>query len=792
MDKQEITALIKESEEFIKDIIKKKYCHPGESSWEDVVNRFRNGLKEDEEIWKAGSLTDLSKTIPDLMQQKKYIPAGSVLYGYKHPGNVSLSNCYYNPITHDSIEGIYEFLKKQARTYSWRGGVGTDISILRPKDTKVNNSAITSSGSVSFMPLLSESTNTIGQNGRRGAHIIIHSDWHPDIIDFVKCKSKPEEVFDYDFINKYLPHVYYANISVKLSDQFFKAVENDADWELKFPDIAADKDFYDKYWNGDLDEWIALGGKVKVYKVVKARELLDLIAESAWKGAEPGVLYWDQAIKFTPLAMIPEYKPKGVNPCGEQILGDWQNCNLHAINLSAYVSNPFTKDAKFEIESFLKDIISVYEFGDYIVSINTHPLEEQQTTDEAIRKVGIEFTALADMLAMLGIKYGSNESLSLIGDILLKANEVVIEANIKLAKSKGRAPVFEKEHNRKLFANSPFFKRLANESVKIKKLLPEIKEYGLRNAAWFNNGPTGSVSIVANNCTSGIEPLFKLAYMRRSRLLNKETTVIHLPLMLHIANINEEDLDNIDLKSLKKKYNYVEADELKPIDRIKMQATLQKYFTDSISSTVNLPETAAIDDVKQIYIEGWKHGLKGITIYRAGSLDGILESLDKKDNIGTDEKPVKIKIPPERDSFTYTMLWKRTKIYITVPYVNDKLVEIFAKLPPEASYDEKGNKSIQLKLEREANWTALCRVISTGLKYNVPTFELIKALDKSSNVVGDLPNILARTLKKSISKITTEESTTVKGEVCPICGAKTLVQEGGCKICKSCGYSKCE
>ena len=498
---EEIEKLIQESEEFINSVIQKKYCHPGESSWEDVCKRFKNTLEKDKDSF---TKEDFAERIYSRMLEKKFIPAGSVLFGFgKNDRNISMSNCYFIPIEHDSIEGIYDFLKRQARTYSWRGGVGTDISILRPKGTKVNNSAVTSSGAVSFMPLLSESTNTIGQNGRRGAHLISINDWHPDVLDFIKCKTKSEEVFDYDYINGYLPNVYYANISVKLSDKFFEAYEKDEDWSLIFPDIEKDKEAYEEKWNGDIEEWKQSGGSVKEYKRVKAKDMLKQIAQSAWQGAEPGVLYWDNVLKDTPWSAIYDYRAAGVNPCGEECLPGFPkngkiisgNCNLHAIVLYRYVKNPFTKEASFDFNSLKEDIPYFLEFGDYIIDVNKHPLPEQTETDKFMRKVGIEFTGLGDTLAMLGMKYGSDEALMFIDELFKFVNKELFKASIELAKQKGHAPIFDDVSNFTNFIGSSFIQRTIGtlDEDETQTILNDLKKYRLRNSAWTTAGPTGCV-----------------------------------------------------------------------------------------------------------------------------------------------------------------------------------------------------------------------------------------------------------------------------------------------------------
>lgn len=817
MNRKEVEALIKESEEFIGSMINRKYCHKnkGEETWADIVFRFKTGLEEDEQIWKpkSGDYPELDREIPRLMKEKKVIAAGSILFGYRYSGNVSLSNCYFIPIEQDSIEGIFEFMKKQARTYSWRGGVGTDISILRPKDTPVHNAALSSSGSVSFMPLLSETTNTIGQNGRRGAHIITEWDWHPDIMNFIKCKSKPEEVFDYDFINDYLPHVYYANISVKLSDDFFKAVQEDKNWKFIFPDTSYKN--YDKEWDGDIRAWKKAGKPIREYGKIRARDMLKEIAESAWKGAEPGVLYWDNVLNGTPLSALPGYEPRGVNPCGEQILSSWGNCLLVAVNLSKYVKDPYTEDAELLEEELLKDLRSVYAFADYIIDINQHPLPEQNKTDKELRKVGLEFTGLADMLAMLGLIYGSDESIALLDDLFGKINRRLIEYNVEFAEIKGCAPVFNTKTNRKRFLAHPFMKRAFKGMDKetAKNLKERIMEYGLRNSAWLNNGPTGSVSIIADNCSSGIEPVFQLVYKRKSRLLDKEVTIVHLPLLKYLAENAPQDLD-LPKDKLKEKYHYVEAEDVDYRARVRVQAVLQKHFTDSISSTTNLPADVTPEQIYDLYLYGWQQGLKGITVFRSGSMQGVLEKVDEANNDNNKDEVEKfesyaysalseIPLLDEEVGRRYIIRWKGAKVYTIVIHDEDTgmPIEIFAQLPIEAGMDSNGMFRQELYIESLGYWQLITRLLSLCFRRGVPLEEVKKQLRKCSFSIAHLPAQIARILNKyplleeaviPDEELELDDSVEEAGQKCPVCGEMKLVREAGCEKCLACGYSKCE
>ncbi|MGB9674613.1 MAG: adenosylcobalamin-dependent ribonucleoside-diphosphate reductase [Nanopusillaceae archaeon] len=503
----------KENDMFIETIIRKKYCHDNENSLKDIKERFRKVLS------KVKDFTDVDYFI-DEMLFNTFIPGGSIIYGFGSEKNISMSNCYYIPILEDSIEGISKAMSENMKVFSWRGGVGNSFEILRPKGSPVNNAAKTSTGSVSFMPLFSNATQTIGQNGRRGASIFSHAIWHPDILDFIKSKAHPEEVFEKDLLNNTLPKITGANISVKLTDEFMKAVENDDDWNLVFPDL---KDPNYSSWNGDIKEW---KGSIKVYKTVKARDLMKLIAESAWNYAEPGVLYWDTVVNNTPMSVIPQLKPRGVNPCGEEILADYDSCNLGAMVLYKFVKNPYTPKASFDYERFKKDVQLAVEFMDIVLDMNKHPLKEQNEINMYGRKIGLGITGLADMLAMSNEIYGSDSSLNLVRDVLSRKAIYEVDKSISLAITKGMCPALTNSKLRTEFSKHKYFKNLENISKKagiVSYNIPDkIKTYGLRNISLSTIAPTGTISIVMGNCTSGIEPLFSFEYYRKSNLIDKK------------------------------------------------------------------------------------------------------------------------------------------------------------------------------------------------------------------------------------------------------------------------------
>lgn len=299
-------TLVSDGKEFIDNVIRKKYLLYDEKDYDEIINnRFIPSIEKN---------TDASrlKYIKEMLLEKRVVPAGSISFGLGNEKvKCSLSNCYYIPIKEDSIEAIYECCGKIARTFSYRGGVGIDISILRPKHSKVKNAALSSTGAVSFMPTFSDTSHTIGQNGRRGALIITIDIRHPDVLDFIWCKSKPEHVFGKDILTGKIPDVSNANISIKLTNDFMEAVEKDREWTFLFPDYHSDE--YSE-WNGNYDEWIEKGYKLDKYHSVNAKDLLKQIAEAAWISGDPGISYWDNVIKWTPTSFDPLLKPRGFNP----------------------------------------------------------------------------------------------------------------------------------------------------------------------------------------------------------------------------------------------------------------------------------------------------------------------------------------------------------------------------------------------------------------------------------------------------------------------------------------------
>ena len=559
-----------EMDELQQSIWTNKYQYNNES-FDEWINRVSGG----------------NEKIGQLIRDRKFLFAGRILANRGLPKdgiNVTYSNCYVLQPPQDNIESIFDTAKYIARTFSYGGGVGIDISNLRPKGAKVHNAAKTTTGAVSFMDLYSMATGLIGQKGRRGALMISMDVNHPDIEDFIDIKT------DLDRVTK-------ANISVRINDEFMDAVLNKTMYECKF---------------------IVNSGQEVITKEVDAHKLFMKLITNNWDYAEPGILFWDKIENNHLLSADKEFKYAGVNPCAEEPLPAGGSCLLGSINLSEFVTEPFTQHATFDNDKFKECV------RDCVVGLNEvleeglplHPLEQQKESVSKYRQIGLGVMGIADMLIKLGIRYGSDEAVKLCEELSnMMLNEAVKQSAL-LAKEYGP---FEK-YNEEVIFNSKFF--INNISDEVKEL---VREYGLRNSQLLTIPPTGSISTMLG-ISGGIEPIFNLSYFRKTESVHDEDVVykVYTQVVKEYMDINgisnEEDLGDI----------FVTAMNLKAEERIKMQGAWQKNIDASISSTINLPNEATIEDVYDIYVNAWKNDLKGITIYRDGC---------KRSGILTNEKP---------------------------------------------------------------------------------------------------------------------------------------------------------
>lgn len=697
--------------------------------------------------------------VKNLIKEKKFMFGGRILAsrGVKDR-KVTYSNCYVIAPPEDNLESIFETARKLARTYSYGGGCGVDVSKLAPNGAIVHNAAKTTSGTTSFMDFYSHVTGLIGQSGRRGALMLSIDCSHPDLEDFINLKTQS------DICTK-------ANISVRISDAFMKAVENNEDWTMSF-------------YRPESNQTIT--------KTKKARDLFRLLALRNWEWAEPGILYWDRIQNYNLLDNT-DFKYAGVNPCAEEPLPAGGSCLLGSINLAEFVNNPFKKTACIDFDALEQAVfVSVVALNQVLIEgLNLHPLEEQRNSVRELRQIGLGTMGLGDMLIKLGIKYGSEESLKIIDIIYKHIATSAIHQSLELAKAHG---CYEKCDKEKL-VESNFIKNLHLPVA----VLDEIKKYGLYNSQLLTCAPTGSIGTMFEIST-GVEPNFALSYTRKTQSLDGKDTFykVHAKIVKDYLEAN-----NLDADSKLPDY-FITSGEIDPLDRIKVQGTLQKYIDASISSTINLPKEATVEDVYNIYFNAWKYGLKGVTVYRSGCLrEGILtvENEKKEDNTFKDVKAPKR--PKELKADLHLVKARGQQFIVLVGILNNRPYEVWAfrpnmtvKLEPHSGIITKKAKKkysfksdlieiadLQLKNE-DIEEKAATLYASMLLRHGVPIKYVVKTSKKVDDNITSFTSAMCRVLNKYI----TDEET---GEKCPECGGE-LIREGGCVHCKECGWSRCE
>ena len=718
------------------DIWHKKYQVNGET-FEEWLDRVSGGNKD----------------VRELIKDKKFIFGGRILASRGVTGRrVTYSNCYVITPPEDNIESIFNTAAKLARTYSYGGGCGIDISNLRPKGAIVHNAAKSTSGAVSFMDLYSQVTGLIGQAGRRGALMISISCKHPDIEEFINLKTKQ------GVCEK-------ANISIRVSDDFMEAAIHDEDWITEFTSEETGT----------------------ITKAFKARDLLKLLAKRNWEWAEPGMLYWDRITGYNMLNNDERFSYAGVNPCAEEPLPAGGSCLLGSINLSEFVLNPFTNEATIDYSSLVDAVKKAVRALNDVLDEGAalHPLEEQRNSVRNWRQIGLGTMGLADMLIKLGLIYGSVSALGMTQEVYKTIAQAAVGESLSLAIDKGMYP----ECNPKLLAESSFINSIGLPQ----SVIEDISKYGLHNSQLLTCAPTGSIATMLQVST-GVEPNFALKYTRKTQSLNGEDTYYEVDAKI------VEDFFATPSKGLATLPSYfVESKDIAPIDRIKMQGVLQKYTDASISSTINLPKEATVDDVYNIYIEGWKNGLKGVTVYRSGCYrEGIL----------TTEKPIDIpntlapKRPKDLECDCYTVKSQGENFVVCVGLLDNQPYEVFVfrltnwlKLPQHKgtiTKVEKGKYSLNsdflhidnlLDTDINVEEKAATLYSSMLLRHGISIKYIIKTAKKVNQNITSFSSAMCRVLSKYLP-------IEVEGK-CPECGSD-LVHEGGCTHCSQCSYSKCE
>ncbi len=581
-----------------------------EKTPEEMWIRVSRGIAQNE---KKKDRIKWEKAFYDVMNDFKFVPGGRILSGAGTDYQVTYFNCFVIPSPKDSREGILESLKQLVEIQSRSGGVGLNLSSLRPHGARVKKVNGFSSGPVTWAGLFSYATHDVVQQGgsRRGATMLMLWDWHPDIEEFITVKQ------DLTKING-------ANLSVCISDAFMEAVKQDADWDLVYPDI--DDPEYDEKWNGEIDQWKALGKKVKVHKTVKARYLWDLICTAAWRSAEPGLHFMERSNKRSNTHYFERLV--ATNPCGEQPLGPWAVCNLGAMNLSAYVKDVDLANEKagwFDYESFAKDVKVAMRILDNVIDQTYYFFKENEKCAKDIRRTGLGIMGLGDALIKMQIKYGSDESIPVLEKIFKTLRDNAYEASTELAEEKGAFPKFDEE------------KYLQGYHIKAlpKAIREKIKENGIRNAVLLTIAPTGTTSLVSG-VSSGVEPVYEFSFLRKWR--GGEDMVYH-PLFDEWRKTHPDQ---------ERPEYFVSANDLTPLEHVRVQAVAQEYIDSSISKTVNAPNSHTVDDVKTLYMSAYDYGLKGVTYMRDGSRQGIFERVEEKKKTDSAESSVEPKEEPHQ------------------------------------------------------------------------------------------------------------------------------------------------
>ncbi|MCI5715015.1 MAG: adenosylcobalamin-dependent ribonucleoside-diphosphate reductase [Bacteroidales bacterium] len=780
-----------------------------------IEHKYKNPLSEDD--------------IYELLKDFKYIiPQGSPMAGI---GNnfqvVSLSNCFVigNPANSDSYGGILKIDQEQVQLMKRRGGVGHDLSHIRPKMSPVKNSALTSTGIVPFMERYSNTTKEVAQGGRRGALMLSISIKHPDAEDFIDAKMELNKITG-------------ANVSVKIDDEFMRCVVSGKPYKQQFP-INSDNP--------------------SVIKEIDARELWQKIIHNAWQSAEPGVLFWDTIIRES----VPDcyasfgFKTISTNPCGEIPLCAYDSCRLLAINLYSYVKHPFTPEAEFDFELFKQHVQKGQKLMDDLIDLEMEKIErilakiESDPEPEGIkrtekelwlnikmkclegRRTGFGITAEGDMLAAMGLTYGTDEATAFAVEVQKTLACSAYRSSALMARDRGAFPIYDY----KLEENNPFIQRLRSADEELYSLM---KQYGRRNIALLTIAPTGSVSICTQT-SSGIEPAFLVSYRRRRKVNPndseatisftddegqawEEYNVLHhkFAVWAEINGYNVADLvhkytdEQLQEVIAKSPYNNATANCVNWVNKVKMQGAIQKWVDHSISVTVNIPKETSEEVVDKIYQTAWESGCKGMTIYRDGSRNGVLVSgSSKNNNTFTETKAPKRPKKLEADIIRFQN--DKEKWIAVVGLYEGRPYEIFSgkaasfvlpnsvekgwvirvkeedNLPARYDFQFLDNDGYKVTIEglsrmfKKEYWN-YAKLISGILRHGMPitnVIELISKLTLDTDSINTWKNGIARALKKYV-----KDGTIVEGEKCPQCGGK-IIYTSGCKQCSDCGWSKC-
>ena len=791
---------------------------------ERIENKYANPMKKEQ--------------IYELLDHFRYIvPAGSPMTGIgNHHQVASLSNCFVIGLDGDadSYGAVMLMDEEQVQLMKRRGGVGHDLSQLRPKGSPVNNSALTSTGVVPFMERYSNSTREVAQDGRRGALMLSISIKHPDSEAFIDAKMQEGKITG-------------ANVSVKLDDEFMQDAIDGTEYTQKFPIDSKNP---------------------QIQKKVDAKLLWEKIVHNAWKSAEPGVLFWDTILRES----IPDcyadlgFRTVSTNPCGEIPLCPYDSCRLLSINLYSYVVNPFTSEAYFDFDLFKKHVGYAQRIMDDIVDMEMEKIDliiekvksDPQTDDVKNtelnlwkkikrksgmgRRTGVGITAEGDMIAAMNLRYGTQEATDFSVLVHKTLALAAYRSSVEMAKERGAFQIYDAEREK----NNPFVNRLKEADP---QLYEDMVKYGRRNIACLTIAPTGTTSLMTQT-TSGIEPVFMPVYKRR-RKVNPNDTDVHVDFVDESGDSFEEFIVfhhkfltwmNVNGYDTEKKYSQEELDELvakspyykataNDVDwlmKVRMQGAIQKWVDHSISVTINLPNNVDEQLVNRLYVEAWKSGCKGCTVYRDGSRSGVMIAVEKKDKKKDEQEKKHTCEPPQ-----VTEVRPKELVCDVVRFQNNKEkwvafvglldgypYEIFTGLQDDdegislpktitkgkiiKKVDENGKKRYDFQFENKRGYKTTveglsekfnpeywnyAKLISGVLRYRMPLTNVIKlvgSLQMDSESINTWKIGVERALKKYIA-----DGTEAKGQKCPVCGQETLVYQEGCLICKNCGASRC-
>ncbi len=811
--------------------MKDSYGHIYEQSPADMHRRLAREVARIESKYPNAVSAD---AIFELFDHFRYIiPAGSPMTGIGNDQQIaSLSNCFVIGLdgNADSYGAIMKIDEEQVQLMKRRGGVGHDLSQIRPKGSPVKNSALTSTGLVPFMERYSNSTREVAQDGRRGALMLSVSIKHPDSESFIDAKMTEGKVTG-------------ANVSVKIDDEFMQAAIEGRPYVQQFPTTGADP---------------------MVSKEIDAATLWKKIVHNAWKSAEPGVLFWDTILRES----IPDcyadlgFRTVSTNPCGEIPLCPYDSCRLLALNLYSYVKHPFTPQAEFDFDLFRRHAALAQRIMDDIIDLEQEKIDrildkiaadpqsdEVKQTERHLwekisrktgmgRRTGVGITAEGDMIAAMGLRYGTEEATAFAVEVQRTLALAAYRSSVTMARERGAFEVYDAEREK----NNPFIQRIMEADP---DLYNDMARYGRRNIACLTIAPTGTTSLMTQT-TSGIEPVFLPVYKRR-RKVNPNDPAVHVDFVDETGDAFEEYIvyhhkfltwmkakgldtkkrytqEEIDRLVEQSPYNKATANDVDWLMKVKMQGAIQKWVDHSISVTVNLPNSVDEELVGRLYVEAWRCGCKGCTIYRDGSRAGVMISVKKKDEkpqLPECQQPTVVERRPEELECDVVRFQNNKEKWVAfVGLLEGRPYEIFTGLQDDEEgivlpktvtsgriikqVNADGSKRYDFQFENKRGYKTTveglsekfnpeywnyAKLISGVLRYRMPLDHVIRLVDSlqlESETINTWKNGVTRALKKYVS-----DGTAAKGQKCPNCGQETLVYQEGCLICKHCGASRC-